>query len=233
MMNVYIGWDPNETQSYDLASYSLYKRAGKSDKVFVRSLIRNKLRADGVFWRPAGVDESSEFTITRFLVPYLMVYDGWALYVDCDVLFLSDVAELFALADERYAVMCVQHEYKPDGSFKKTGQKQQPYPRKNWSSVVLWNCSHPANERLNLSTVNGQTPAYLHRFHWLKDEEIGRLPPEWNVLVGWDRCSEPKLLHFTEGAPNISDYRFCEYSDTWKRELMGMYAEDISSERGE
>ena len=224
-MRVYVGWDSNETQSYELALHTLCRYShGGVDAIPLR---RNELKDAGVFWRPNDPNATTEFTITRFLIPHLMGYEGWALYVDCDVLFRTDVAELFAIKDERYAVMCVHHEYEPGIVYKKTGSLQQPYPRKNWSSVVLWNCGHGSNARLTVDEVNGRPPSFLHRFQWLRDDEVGELPGEWNHLVGWSDNQEPKLLHFTEGAPNISSHRFCGYHDVWKHELIDMYTNDL------
>jgi lipopolysaccharide biosynthesis glycosyltransferase len=140
---------------------------------------------------------------------------------DDDVIFLEDVQNLFNLADDKYAVMCVQHYHNPPPGMKMDGRVQSQYPRKNWSSVVLWNCGHPSNQKITVDLINDKetTGKYLHRFAWLKDEEIGSLPHGWNWLVGWYREPEdgkPKALHYTEGGPWFKNYRDCEYNQIWK-----------------
>jgi hypothetical protein len=124
-------------------------------------------------------------------------------------------------------VMCVQHDYTPKPGIKMDGQKQTIYPRKNWSSVVLWNCGHPSNEKITVDLVNNPNydGKYFHRFSWLQDEEIGKLSHEWNWLVGWYKApedGEPKALHYTEGGPWFKNYRHCEYGDVWKNYLSEM-----------
>ena len=158
-------------------------------------------------------------------MPYLADYKGWALFVDCDFVFTADVAELFAKADDRYAVMVVKHDYTPKEGLKMDGCKQLPYPRKNWSSAILWNCAHPANKQMTPDTMNTQTGQYLHRFQWLDDTEIGELDPEWNWLAGWyhePRDGAPKAIHYTEGGPWFAEYRRCDYHKIWKQYLKEM-----------
>ena len=156
-----------------------------------------------------------------------MNFNGWALFIDCDIVFLEDVNNLFSLADDRYAVMCVKHEFNPKPGLKMDGQVQTVYPRKNWSSVVLWNCAHPSNEKVTVDSVNNPNfdGAYFHRFSWLKDEEIGELPCDWNWLVGWynePNDGHPKAIHYTEGGPWFENYRNCEYHQEWKKTLSEM-----------
>jgi lipopolysaccharide biosynthesis glycosyltransferase len=147
--------------------------------------------------------------------------------MDCDMILLTDIQELFDQADEKYAVMCVHHDYTPREGFKMDGQKQSIYPRKNWSSVMLFNCGHPSNKQINSSVVNNTeiTGKYLHRFSWLQDSEIGQLSHEWNWLTDWYKEPEdgkPKLLHYTEGGPWFENYRDCDYHKEWKIELADM-----------
>jgi hypothetical protein len=152
-------------------------------------------------------------------------YTGWAVFCDCDFVWTVDAAELFAQADDRYAVMVVKHDYTPAPGVKMDNQKQMPYPRKNWSSMILWNCAHPANRPVTPEMVNKETGQYLHRFSWLKDEEIGSVDHSWNWLVGWYKAPKdgaPKVLHYTEGGPWFKEYRDCEYSDVWKKYLANM-----------
>ena len=145
--------------------------------------------------------------------------------MDCDMILTTDIKELFDQADPKYAVMCVQHDYTPKEGIKMDGQKQTIYPRKNWSSVMLFNCAHPSNAVLTQDLVNNPeiNGAYLHRCSWLKDDEIGELDYTWNYLVGvYDDIETPKLIHYTEGGPWFVNYRHCEFSNLWKQELADM-----------
>jgi lipopolysaccharide biosynthesis glycosyltransferase len=145
--------------------------------------------------------------------------------MDCDMILTADIKELFDQADDQYAVMCVKHNYTVKEGYKMDGQKQTVYPRKNWSSVMLINCGHPSNKKLTQDLVNDPeiNGAYLHRFSWLKDEEIGSLNHTWNYLVGvYDDIETPKLIHYTEGGPWFENYRNCEFHQLWKNELFDM-----------
>lgn len=213
MNNIYIGWDSREDIAYTVAKHSMEMM---SRDVNVKPLKLHELRDDGIYTRSVDKLGSTEFTFTRFLVPYLNDYKGWALFTDCDVLALDDMNKLFELADDKYALMCVKHDYTPSETMKMDGQQQTIYPRKNWSSVVLWNCAHPSNSVVTPELVNTESGMYMHRFMWLKDEEIGEIPYQWNYLVGWYQSKDPKLVHYTEGGPWFEEYRSCEYSKEWK-----------------
>jgi lipopolysaccharide biosynthesis glycosyltransferase len=177
----------------------------KADTLAASGLLRRSQdHRGGIYDLHSNAPCATEFAISRFLVPHL-AQKGWALFVDSDVVFVSDVAELFALADPRYAVMCVKHSMPDSGTKKMDGQVQTRYPRKNWSSVMLINADHPANRRLSLQDVNERPGRDLHAFYWLHDDEIGSLPKEWNVLVGVDDMPEyPKILHWTLGTPELN-----------------------------
>lgn len=210
-MVIYIGYDTREDIAYRVAKSSI---TGYE----VKPLVQQQLRNQGLYWRHIDTLASTEFSFTRFLIPELQQFKGWALFVDCDVLFLNNPKELFDLADDRYAVMCVKHNYIPTNQTKMDGKIQHQYPRKNWSSVMLFNCSHPSNKALTKQLVNSASGQFLHRLQWLVDSEIGELPHEWNWLVGWykePKNGKPKLLHYTEGGPWFSDYANCEYADLW------------------
>ena len=222
-MKVFIGYDPREDMAYQVCKHSILKHQPDAD---VRPLIQTELRQAGWYKRPVDKLASTEFTFTRFLVPELTNFRGWALFMDCDMILTTDIAELFAQADDRYAVMCVQHDYTPKEGMKMDGQKQTIYPRKNWSSVVLFNCGHPSNAKLTQDMVNDTelNGAYFHRFSWLKDEEVGELDHTWNYLVGvYDDIETPKLIHYTEGGPWFENYRDCEFNELWKQELYDMF----------
>lgn len=215
MSKVYIGWDSREDIAYQVAKYSIHKY---NDKINVKPLKQQELRDRNLYWRDVDQLASTEFTFTRFLVPFLNNYTGWAIFCDCDFLFRVDADEIFAQADDQYAVMVVQHDYQPKETVKMDGQTQHLYPRKNWSSMILFNCAHPSNQALTLENVNTQSGAWLHRFQWLKDEEIGNLSPEYNWLVGWYKEPDdgrPRVIHYTEGGPWFDNYLDVEYGDLW------------------
>ena len=222
-MKVFVGYDPREDIAYQVCKHSILSKQPNAE---VRPLVQKELRDAGWYTRPLDKLASTEFTFTRFLVPELMNFKGWAVFMDCDMILTTDIKELFDQADDRYAVMCVQHDYTPKEGFKMDGQKQTVYPRKNWSSVVLFNCGHPSNavltqDQVNSTELNG---AYFHRFSWLKDEEIGKLDHTWNYLVGvYDDIEKPNLIHYTEGGPWFENYRDCEFHQLWKNELYDMF----------
>jgi len=221
-MKVFVGYDPREDIAYQVCKHSILTRQPNAN---VRPLVQKELRDAGWYTRPVDKLASTEFTFTRFLVPELANFEGWAVFMDCDMILTTDIKELFDQADDKYAVMCVQHDYTPKEGMKMDGQKQTVYPRKNWSSVVLFNCAHPSNARLTQDMVNDPelNGAYFHRFSWLKDEEIGELDHTWNYLVGvYDDIETPKLIHYTEGGPWFENYRDCEFNELWKKELQDM-----------
>lgn len=222
MKKIFIGWDPREDIAYQVCEHSI---KNKSSNVDIVPLVQKDLRSIGLYTRPVDPLSSTEFTFTRFLIPAIMNYKGWALFCDCDIIFLEDIEKLFEQADENYAVMCAKHEYSVKEGYKMDGQLQTVYPRKNWSSVMLINCGHPANQILTTNLVNSESGKYLHRFSWLEDEEVGEFSHEWNWLVGvYDEPTDgkPKAIHYTEGGPWFKNYRNCEYSKEWVNELTDM-----------
>ena len=173
---------------------------------------------DGVYDLISNAPCSTEFAISRFLVPHLS-QSGYALFCDCDMVFLSDVAELLKHADPHFAVQVVKHNHVPKSDTKMDGAKQTSYVRKNWSSLILWNCDHPANLRLSLADVNQRRGIELHQFYWLHDSEIGSLPAEWNWLVGeHEKPSRPRIAHFTNGGPFLHNWEPREHDHIWHDE---------------
>lgn len=215
--SVYMGYDSRETVAYAVAEYSLKKRASRPFSIIPLEV--NNLRERGLLWRQTEIrdgkmwdtiseaPQATEFAITRFLTPYLHKNQngnsGWAIFMDCDVLSLTDFTEITEHLDPQYAVMCVKHQYKPSSAVKMDGQLQTLYARKNWSSVMAFNCDHPANDALTLSLVNSVPGRDLHAFCWLEESMIGALPPEWNALIGEPGYSieTAKLAHYTLGGP--------------------------------
>jgi len=179
--NIYIGWDSREDIAFQVCEHSIRRRSKEYDGT-VMPLKQHELRDQKLYWRDHDKLSSTEFTITRFLVPYLNDYEGWAAFCDCDMIWRIPPSELFSLKDNDKAVMVVKHEYNPEEGTKMDGQMQLPYPRKNWSSMILWNCGHPKNRSLDLETVNTASPRFLHRFEWLDDDDIGELPHAYNCL---------------------------------------------------
>ena len=216
---VYVGWDSCEDIAYQVCRHSLLRNA--SVPLDIIPLVQGDLRAKGLYTRGEDPLSSTEFTYTRFLVPHLAGYQGWALFCDCDFLWLSDIKDLITFIDERYAVMCVHHDHRPLEKTKMDGQVQTVYPRKNWSSMILYNCGHPANTALTAEVVSSETGAFLHRFSWLADDLIGAVPETWNWLEGW--CAKPdggppNVVHYTRGGPWFHNWQHVDYGDMWLAE---------------
>lgn len=234
--SIWIGYEPREFGAYAVAWRSLQRTVTKP--VGVRPVILSELQERGLYRRPTvkvlgrlqdelsrtedfNGEMATEFAISRFFVPHIAGL-GLALFMDCDVMLRADVAELFDHASRHpeYAVFCVKHDHRPVNSEKMDGCQQTRYARKNWSSVMLFNCDHPSNARLTLDTLNTVPGRDLHAFCWLEDDEIGALPPEWNYLVGHtEGVSEPKLVHFTDGIPTMTGFENCEFAGDWQDEL--------------
>lgn len=225
MIPIFVGYDAREDDAYQVCKRSILKHSPQ----YIVPLKQPGLRISGLFDRPYNVDGaqrydtrdgrpfSTDFSFTRFLVPALMQYEGWALFVDCDFMFRADIEELFALRDDKYAVMCVKHNYAPKDSIKMDGQIQQAYARKNWSSLILFNCGHEKNKRLTPKMVNYLTGSQLHGFSWLGDKDIGSLPEPWNWLEGHSsEAWEPKAVHYTRGVPSMAGYEHTPYADEWR-----------------
>lgn len=213
---VYIGWDSREDIAYEVARHSILEHNTIID---VKPLKLHEMKDRMLVTRPDDPKASTQFTFTRFLAPYLNNYRGWALFVDCDFLFLDDVQKLFDLADHRYAVQVVKHDYSVnDGGIKMDGQVQHAYPRKNWSSCILFNCGHPKNQALQPELLNTYEMSFLHQFKWLDDTDIGDLPHNWNWLVGhYDTKTHghPQAVHYTLGTPFMEGYEQCDFAPEW------------------
>jgi hypothetical protein len=225
---VFIGFDPREEIAFDVCRFSLLRRA--SVPLHVQALHRAELQACGLYRRRVRYREdghpvdaidgrpfSTEFSFTRFLVPALCGYEGWALFVDCDFLFLADVAELCRHMDEDKAVMVCRQAHAPDERVKMDGCAQSRYRRKNWSSFMLLNCGHAAMRRLTVAAVNERPGSWLHGFEWLRDEEIGDLPHAWNWIAG-TTAGAPKAVHYTAGGPWFPACTEVAFAREWRDE---------------
>jgi lipopolysaccharide biosynthesis glycosyltransferase len=205
-IKVFIGWDPREVEAWDVLAKSIWRRA--SVPVSITPLVKSQLPIT----REGG---STEFAFSRFLVPWLCGYQGHAIFMDCDMLCLGDIAELWKHREAcQYlpgpAVKVVQHDYKPKETTKFLDQEQTQYEKKNWSSVMLFD--NTKCRALTPDYVQTASGLDLHQFKWAK--KVGSLPPEWNHLVGHSQ-GNPKLIHYTLGGPWFDEYRDCEYSAEW------------------
>ena len=217
MLNVYIGYDPREAVAFYTLAHSILERS--SIPVSIAPLMRPQLA--NLYRRERGATESTDFSMTRFLVPALSGYRGWSLYLDCDMLCRTDIAQLASLMESEKAVQVCKHDYVPSTERKFLNQVQTRYPRKNWSSLMLFN-----NERCAALTpeyVNTAPGLDLHRFAWTEDRLIGALPLEWNWLVGeYPYNADARIVHFTLGGPYFEPYRECDYAEEWFAERRRM-----------
>ena len=214
MINVTIGYDPREAVAFSVLAYSIHARA--TLPVSIAPLMLSQLKA--VLTRERHPLQSTDFSFSRFLTPYLSDYAGWSVFMDCDMLMLDDIANLWALRDERYAVMVVKHVHIPRETTKFLGEPQTQYEKKNWSSVMLFN--NAKCRALSTDYVNTASGLDLHQFKWLNDDRlIGALPDRWNHLVGYNPPrADAALVHYTLGGPYFSEYAGCEYAKHWRCE---------------
>jgi hypothetical protein len=222
-IRLFIGYDPREDEAYHVLAHSITSRS--SVPVQITPLALDQLSP--ILWRERNPLQSTDFAFSRFLTPYLAGFEGWAIFMDCDMLVLSDIAELWNLRDDRYAVQVVKHDYVPKTEKKFLEQQQTTYEKKNWSSVMLMNCARCT--ALQPEYVNTATGLELHRFRWLENESlIGDLPISWNYLVDEYETIDPKLihnLHYTNGGPYFEAYQNCSYADLWFAQRNALNAE--------
>ena len=210
---IFVGYDPREAIAYHVCANSIIRQA--SQPVAIIPLALN-LFTD---YTETHTDGSNHFIYSRFLVPHLMDYTGHAIFIDGDMIVRGDIAELWNLRRHDADVQVVKHDYKTRMTEKYLGSRNEDYPRKNWSSVILWNCQNPANKRLTPEFVEKATGAELHRFSWIRDERIGELPIEWNWLPDeFGANPEAKLLHYTLGTPCFTEFYDTPQGDEWHRE---------------
>lgn len=232
-LTVFVGYDPREADAYRVCVASLLAHARWP--LDVRPLLLPQLQAEGLYRRPmerrgaqlwdaiSDAPMSTEFSLTRFLVPYLMNYQGLALFVDCDFLFRQDVYDLVEFSEPGSAVNVVKHVHEPTESTKMDGQEQRRYRRKNWSSLILWDCGHEQTRKnLTLDAVNARRGLDLHQFAWLPHGEryIGEIEVRWNWLEGYSPAHiEPAAVHYTRGVPSMPGYENSAYADEWRSYL--------------
>ena len=211
MINVFIGFDEGEKVSYHILSESIRRQS--SVPVSITPLCLSNIPE---FKRELQPNQSTEFAFSRFLVPYLSDYKGWSLFLDSDMMFRDDIKNLWDIIDKDKSIMCCKHDYVPKQNVKFRGAKNEPFPKKNWSSFMLMN-----NERCKMLTkefVETATGLELHQFKWTHEENIGELPLEWNWLVSeYDYNKNAKNVHWTLGGPYFKDYAKSDFADEWFR----------------
>jgi len=214
VINTFVGYDPREAVAFNVLSHSIHVRA--SQPVSITLLMLSQLK--GILTRERHPLQSTDFSFSRFLTPYLSGYSGWSIFMDCDMLMLDDIANLWRLRDERYAVMVVKHDHVPKERTKFLGEPQSQYEKKNWSSVILFN--NAKCRALAPDYVSRASGLELHQFKWLEsDDLIGALPDRWNHLVGYDLPRrDAALVHYTVGGPYFEEYKDCEYAEEWRQE---------------
>lgn len=222
-MRVFIGFDSREVRAVEVAAKTLRQVSGieaellRADKLGDHGLLTRLTdkRGGQAYDLTSNAPKSTEFAVSRFLTPIICQH-GYALFVDADVVFLRDPREMLAEVDPAHAVSVVKHDYTTSAKWKMVNQANQPYHRKNWSSVMLFNCDHPANRRLTLFDINTRPGRDLHRFYWLNDAEIGALDPRWNWLVDEQpRPENPGIVHMTLGGPWLPGWQGGSYDNEW------------------
>lgn len=216
---VYVGYDSREDIAWQVCRHSINRHAARPIEVY--PLKQATVRELGLYTRPHDSLSSTEFSLTRFLTPYLAAHDGWSLFMDCDFLLTADLNAVFDGLDPAKALYVVQHDYTPANMVKMDGKAQTVYPRKNWSSFVLFNGGHPDVKALTPAVVNEATPSSLHRFEWVRDDaDIGALDLDWNFLEGEYplMARTPRAIHFTNGGPWFERWQSVDYADLWREE---------------
>ena len=212
LLNIFVGFDQKESIAYHTFVQSIIENS--TIPLSITPLAENNLDED----TENHTDGTNKFTYSRFLVPYLMDFKGLAIFVDGDMVCLSDLKKLKNFYDPSTALSVVKHDYKTKHKLKYFGQKNEDYPRKNWSSVIVWNCEHPKNKILTPDFISKKEGSFLHRFNWLNDDEIGNLPKTWNWLaMEYEERNKVDLIHYTLGTPCFKDYSNTALSKFWKK----------------
>ena len=209
-IRIVVGYDKRESVAYHVFTQSVLEKS--SVPVSFIPLSVNTLK----IYKETHADGSNEFIYSRFLTPFLMDFSGWVIFADGDMVCNSDIAKLWALRDDNKAVQVVKHNYKTKKSVKYLGNKNEDYPRKNWSSLILWNCGHPDNKILTPEFIQEKPGSFLHRFSWLDDSQIGELPLEWNWLaIEYPDNPNANIVHYTLGTPCFKEYSQGSMADYW------------------
>ena len=223
-VRLFIGHDSKQSAISDTCRLSIQDHSD----IRIETIHLSSLEASGLFWRQQA-EGSTDFAFTRFLTPYLKGFYGYAIFCDSDFIWNCDPLDLLDLIDPMKAVSVVQHNIQKDQikPFKMDGQKQSWYPRKNWSSLMVFNCDHPFTKRLTPHTVSESPAGYLHEFQWCDNKSIGSIPHTYNYLVGYyNDISDPKAVHYTDGGPWHAGYENVEFADRfnfYKQKVIDKY----------
>ena len=222
LVKIFIGYDHVESVAWHTLAHSILSKSTRPVALIPINLFNLKK----VYTRARDPKQSNEFSFSRFLIPYLCDYKGYGIYLDCDMMLRCDITEMLAVTEEQpnKAVYVVKHNYEPKDEIKYLNTVQYKYPRKNWSSVILWNAGHKSNAVVDHEYVNTASGMELHRFKWLNDEDIGELDVKWNWLVGdYDKPPiDVKNVHWTLGGPYFEEYKKSDFSDEWFNEYEKM-----------
>ncbi len=211
-IKIIVGFDQFEAIAYHVFCQSVLEKS--SSPVSFIPLAANTLNK----YRETHLDGSNQFIYSRLLTPFLCQFNGWAIFADGDMVCSTDITELWNLRDPTKAVQLVKHDYKTKKNVKYLGNKNENYPRKNWSSLVLWNCGHPGNKVLTPEFIKEKSGSFLHRFSWLSDDQIGGLPIEWNWLaIEYPDNPKAKIIHYTLGTPCFREYSATSQADVWQK----------------
>lgn len=222
-LKIFVGWDSREDIAYQVCKFSIESRS--SIDVEIIPLRLEELRRSGIYTRENDPLASTEFTFSRFFTPYLSNFSGPAVFCDCDFLWNCDAKDVLNLFDDKYAVQVVKHDYTPKELFKMDGQVQHIYPKKNWSSMIIFNTENPSNMVLTPQFLNQAAGSTLHQFKWLEDKEIGGINHSYNWLEGWYKepvDGIPKIIHYTRGNVYFENFQNVDYADLWKEEYKKM-----------
>lgn len=213
-LKLFVGYDSREDIAWQVCRHSIRRHSGGDVEIY--PLVQASLRELGLYTRPPD-QASTEFSLTRFLTPYVGAHDGWTVFMDCDFLWTVDIHTILAELDDGKAVHVVKHDYVPAAATKMDGQVQSAYPRKNWSSLMVFNGAHPAVKALTPEVVNRESPSFLHRFNWVDDADIGGLKLTWNFLVGEyaPPATVPNVIHYTNGGPWFANCQDVDYASLW------------------
>ena len=215
--DIVVGFDQKESVAYHTFTQSVIDKSSMPVRFMPLSV------GSLTNYKEVHKDGSNDFIYSRFLVPYLMKFKGWAIYADGDMVCLKDIKKLWDLRDDKFAVQVVKHDYKTKIKNKYWGNKNEDYPRKNWSSLILWNCEHPSHKVLSPEFIQEQPGSFLHRFSWILDEEIGEIEKEWNWLaMEYEEKNDINLIHYTIGTPCFEEYKNKSLSSYWKKSFLNM-----------
>ena len=211
MINIFIGYDEGEKIAYHVLCESIRRKSSEPISITPLDLSTTK----NIFTREKQPNQSTDFAFSRFLVPCLSNYEGWSIFMDCDMLMRTDIKTLWDMRDDKYAVMVCKHDYEPNQNAKFRGAKNEPFPKKNWSSMMMMN--NAKCKALTPEFVNTATGLELHQYRWLESEElIGSLPLTWNWLVSeYEHNVMANNVHFTLGGPYFKGYEDSDYADEW------------------